>query len=220
MLRQPAETFDGERQVRAALVRRNGVQFVEDQRACALERLASAFGREQNEQRLGGRDQHVRGSACVDRAFLLWRIAGAHGDADIRQRRAPFGGDLGYLLQRTGEVALDVVRQRLQRRDVNDLCSVRQAAIAQGLFHEHVQAREKRSQRLAGAGRRSDERMTPGCNGRPALGLRVRGRAKAPLEPRLDNRMKRSYCHRARFPMIRFPHKPTAKEMSRAQCTS
>ena len=40
--------------------------------------------------------------------------------ADRRQRQAQLGGDLGDLRQRRLEVALDVVAERLQRRDVDD----------------------------------------------------------------------------------------------------
>ncbi len=54
------------------------------------------------------------------------RVAGAHGDADLRERLARRLEALAQLGERPLEVALDVVVQRLERRDVEDLHRVRQ----------------------------------------------------------------------------------------------
>ena len=52
--------------------------------------------------------------------------------------------------QRDVQILVDVVTQRLERRDVEDLRLVRQFADA-GLAHQRVDGRQKRRQRLAGA---------------------------------------------------------------------
>ena len=58
--------------------------------------------------------------------------------------------------------------------------SRRSSAPFETLPHQIVDRREKRGQRLAGAGRRGDQRMAAGLDRRPGLGLRGRRRAKLP----------------------------------------
>ena len=78
------------------------------------------------------------------------------------QRRADAG-------ERRFEVALDVVRQRLERRDVDDLGLVREP-VRERLAHQRVDGREEGRERLAGAGRapRSARAGRPGSPARPA----------------------------------------------------
>ena len=80
------------------------------------------------------------------------------------------------------EVALDVVRQRLERRDVDDLRRVGEAAV-EPLPHQVVDRRKERGERLARAGRRGDQRVAPGLDRGPGLGLRGGGRREGFGEP-------------------------------------
>ena len=108
-LLQRVQALERQREVRAALGGGHGVDLVDDHRLDAGEDLARLRGQHEV-QRLGRRDEDVRRVAAHRRALALRRVAGAdtHGEvgADAAQRRA--------------QVALDVVGQRLQRRDVDE----------------------------------------------------------------------------------------------------
>ena len=81
-------------------------------------------------------------------------------------RRVSSRADAG---ERLLEIALDVVGQRLERRDVDDARHVRKPAL-DALAHERVDRREKRGERLARAGRRGDQRVPAARNRRPGVG--------------------------------------------------
>ena len=129
----------------------NCVHLVEDQRLDRAQHVARLRGEHQVE-RLGRRDQDV-GRLLEDLApLLLRRVAGAHRDPHLRLEPG----------ERAAQVALDVVVERLQRRDVEH---------AQPLARRRVQAVERveeRGQRLAGAGRRLDQHVRAGRDRRPA----------------------------------------------------
>jgi len=116
------------------------------------------------------------------------RIAGSHPGADFDLRQPPPCQGLADAGDRSFEVALDVVGQRLQRRDVDDLRLVLETAVYP-LANQGVDRREKRGERLAGPGRCSNQRMPTGLDGRPRFGLR-RGRSgKAAVKPLRDRGM-------------------------------
>src|SRR5262249_28956492 len=91
--------------------------------------------------------------------------------------------------QRRFQVALDVVRERLERRDVDDLGFVLEAAV-EPLPHQAVDGGEKGRERLARSGGGGNQHVPPGLEGRPSLRLRRRGRSKAALKPGGNGRMK------------------------------
>ena len=105
--RERLEPLDREREMGAALRAGDRVHLVEDQRVDAAQQLACARG-EQQEERLGRGDQDVRRLAEHRRALLLRGVARADGDAELR----PEAGE------RAAQVPLDVVVERLERRDV------------------------------------------------------------------------------------------------------
>ena len=79
--------------------------------------------------------------------------------------------------ERQLEVALDVVVERLERRDVEDLNRVRQR-LTQPVDDELIQLPEERRERLAGAGGRENERVRAAGDRGPSLALRRAGRAE------------------------------------------
>ena len=105
-LREPLER---QRQVRAALGRRDRVDLVDDAPVRAGEQLLRAAG-EHQVQRLGRGDQDVGRLAEHRLALALRRVAGPHRDRQLRADTA----------QRRPEVAVDVVGQRLQRGHVDE----------------------------------------------------------------------------------------------------
>ena len=106
-------------------------------------------------------------AGCFDhrRPLLGGRVAGAHRDRELRADAR----------ERASEVALDVVVERLQGADVEDL----DPFTGPGL----VERPEERGQGLARAGRCLDQRVLAGGDRRPALLLGRRGSVERALEP-------------------------------------
>ncbi len=98
------EPLERDREVRSALRAGDGVHLVEDERLDAPQDLAPLRGEEQ-EQRLGSRDENVGRSSQHPLPVALRRVAGAHTDRELRAE--PGEG--------AAEVPLDVVVERLQR---------------------------------------------------------------------------------------------------------
>ena len=167
LLDEAVEPLHGEREMRAALRPRDGVHLVEDQRPDAAEHLPAARG-EQQEERLGRRDQDVRRLAQHRGALALRRVAGADADAELRAQAG----------ERPAQVALDVVVERLQRGHVDE------AKPLAGRRVQPVDPVEERGERLPRAGRRLDQDMLAGGDGRPAELLRGRRARERGLEPR------------------------------------
>jgi len=120
------------------------------------------------------------------------RVAGAHPGADIdvgQALRLQRSADAG---ERRFEVAPDVVRQRLERRDVDDLGFVLEP-VRERLAHQGVDGREEGRERLAGSGGGRDQHVPAGLEGRPGLRLRRRRRGEAVVEPVGDGRMKQGH---------------------------
>ena len=195
------EPLEREREMRAALRAGDRVDLVDDHRAHAAEHPAPAHAREHDVQRLGRRDENVRRLAEHPRARRRRRVARAHGDADLRKLLARRVEPLAQLGERLLEVALDVVVERLERRDVEDVHRVRQR-LRQPVDDELVQLPEKRRERLAGAGRREDERVVAARDRRPAVALRRDSARRASREPRPDERVERLESRRNARGMI------------------
>ncbi len=225
LLADVVEAGEGEREVAATLVAREGVNLVDDDGADVAQGLAGAGGGEHEVERLRRRDHDVRRRLDVGLAVLLRRVAGAQADPNLGPpphhattgnrelgtwnktgrgdlsplppllaRRggvqlgevAKFGGDLGELLQGGFEVALDVVAERLEGRDVDDTGLVGEVA-GFGLLDEGVDAAEEGRERLAGAGGRGDEDVAAGLDEGPAGSLGVGGGIEAAPEPLGDD---------------------------------
>ncbi len=118
-LRPPArerlEPLERERQVRAALVAGERVDLVHDHGLDAAERCPAALAREQEVERLGGRDEDVGRPVEEAAARGGGRVAGANRHPEL-WRREP-GGERrrADLCERRLEVLRDVVPERTQR---------------------------------------------------------------------------------------------------------
>ena len=77
---------------------------------------------------------------------------------------------------------MDVVRQRLERRDVDDLGFIAQSA-RPSLANQAVEADEKRRERFARAGGGGDQNVPAGLDLGPALDLRLGRSAEASGKP-------------------------------------
>ena len=121
------------------------------------ERRPAALRGDEQVQRLGCRDQEVRRPLDHRRAHRLRGVAGAHLGAERRQRHPHLRRDLGDLAQRRLEVLLHVDRERLQRRDVDDLGRTLDHLAALGRAVQRVDADEEPGERLARTGRGRDQ---------------------------------------------------------------
>src|SRR5258708_20983385 len=75
------------------------------------------------------------------------------------------------LAPRYHQVLVDVRRQRLQRRDVDDAHLIRQRALLHAFAQELIEGGQEGGERLAGAGGRGDERIVAAPNSAPAVEL-------------------------------------------------
>ncbi len=192
--RDVLEALERQREVAAAAVAGERVDLVDDHGANVAQRLAAAFRGEQQVERLRRGDQDVGRAADHRLPLGLRRVAGAHAGPDRRRDEPELRGHLGDAGERLLEVALDVVAQGLQRRDVEDGRLVGQLA-ALRRAEERVDADEERGQGLAGPGRRCQQRVAAREDVRPPGDLRVGRRAEAAAEP-LANRRVQGVEHR------------------------
>ena len=172
LVAEMVEPLEGQRQMGASLRRRHCVDLVDDHSLDAPENLAGARADHQIEG-LGSGDQDVRRLAAHGPALGLRRIARAqrHGDRNADP------------LQRGTEVALDVVGEGLERRDVDDPHARTEAV---GLAGQAVDPPQERGQGLARAGRSADQRVCAGRDRGPARRLGGGGCLERRLEPLPD----------------------------------
>ena len=182
------QAFERQRQMRAALVRRDGVDLVDDHGPRRRQHPAAGFGAEQHVERLGRGHEDVRRLASHAGALVGRGIAGADQRADGDVGKAAESKLAPDPLERRFEIAVDVVRQRLERRDVDDMHGVRKPSV-EPLADEVVDGGEEGGQRLARARRRGDQRMPPGLDRGPGVGLGRARAGKGALEPRRDGGM-------------------------------
>ena len=185
--REALQPFQAQGEVGSALRAGDRMDLVDDHVLHAPEHLARAAGQHQVE-RFGRGDQDVRRVAGDLPAVLGRGVAGPRGDGDVRRVVAQplrCQADPG---QRCLQVALDVVGQGLERRDVQD-ADLGQLALGgwrARLSGKTVQAPQEGCQGLAAAGRRVDQGVPAGRDGCPTLGLGRGGCFEAGSEPFAD----------------------------------
>jgi hypothetical protein len=189
------EPLQRERQVRSALRASDGVDLVDDDGTRGRKHFPARRGAEQDVERLGRRHHDVRRRARHSHPLGCGRIARSHPRADLHVRQPERTQLRADARERRREVPIDVVGERLQRRDVDDLRLILQLA-CEPFANEAVDGREKGGEGLAGPGGCSNEHVPVGANRRPGLRLCRRGRFKGAAKPVRDGGMKRGeYVH-------------------------
>ena len=189
-MRERIQPFERQRQVRAALVVGDGVDFIHDHRLDVAQNLPALLRREQDVKRFRRGHQDVRRPLQHGAALVHQRVAGADGGTDLRHQQTALARQLQDFAQRDFQILLDVVAQRLERRNIEDFGAVLEVA-GQRLAHQAVDAGQKCRQRFAGAGGRGDQRGPARENVRPALLLRLGRRA----EPRTNHSATIGWAH-------------------------
>ncbi|MNF70023.1 hypothetical protein D3C84_519220 [compost metagenome] len=114
-------------------------------------------------------------------------IAGAHGGADLQFGQAHHAQLLGNAGQRVLQVDLDVVGQRLERRDVDHQGFVWQAlGVFQATVNQVVDHGEEGGEGLAGTGGGGDQSRAALADQRPRPGLGGGDRREFVAEPGAD----------------------------------
>ncbi len=167
--------------MRATLGTRQGVDLIHDHPLNGAERLPSPR-REQQVERLRRRDQDVRRAFAEGTSLIRRRITGPDTDPDWcdgspTARR----GQCDACHGRT-EIAVHVMDQGLQGRHIQHPQPVERFRGFR-VAHQPVQTPQERSERLAAAGRRTDEGVLPSGDSRPAQRLRGRRRLERRPEP-------------------------------------
>ena len=187
-LRRVIKARQRQRQVRPPLVRHDRVNLIHDHRPHRAQNLARAPRRQHQVQRLRRRDQNLRRPLDNLLALGRCRIARAQPYPNLRNRDVPLRSQLLNLAQRLLQVALNVVRQRLQRRDIQNPHLIRQlAALVNALADQLIDPGQKRRQRLARPGRSRNQTVLPRPNRRPTYLLSLRSPRKPPQKPLTDD---------------------------------
>ncbi len=183
------ETFERERQMHAALVPGHGVNFVDDHPARGLQHLPAGYRAEQDVEGFRRGDDDMRRPLRHLRAFGRRCVAGTDPGADLDIRQAALFQRRADAGDRRFEILLDVVGERLQGRDIDDLRRIGERAV-EALAHQPVDRREEGGERLARPRRCGDQRVLARLDRRPGLRLRRCGLGKMAREPVRDSGMK------------------------------
>ena len=171
--RQREQPRKPEREQVAALRGDQRMQFVEDHALQRAEQIRRVGGGEQQRELLRRGQQNVGRIAALARALRDRRVAGAGLDPD---RQAHLG-------DRRFEVARDVDRERLQRRDVERVQALRAADVLPVETSFCAAARRARATRSASA-----ESRPASCRRRSARSAAPSGRSRAARAIRADAR--------------------------------
>ena len=192
--RQSREALERQGEMRPALVAGKRVDFIHDHAAHRSQHRAARLRGEQQVERFGRGDQDVRRVALHRRALRRRSIAGAYLGAYRHIRQAVLQQGVADAVQRQFEILVDVVRQGLERRDVEHLCLIRQRRV-QSVAHQLIDGGEEGRQSLSRAGGRGDERGVARTDRRPGLALYFRRSVEMLAEPAGDSRMKHTEGH-------------------------
>lgn len=162
------ESLDAQREVRPALVVREGVDFIDDQPAGVAKLREPLLLAEQDAETLRRSEEDVRRLGKLPHPLAGARVAGAQLDADRWLPAEEFA-------QRLGEIFFQIVTERAQWGDINAVDRV--AQLSAGVFlRERVEHGEKGGKRLSRPGGRGDEHIFSSREAWPGVALR-RGRA-------------------------------------------
>ncbi len=153
---------------------------------CSTPRRMSRAWLVSSRYRLSGVVTRMSGGCLHEVAALVGRgVAGPRGDRDVRRLLAEPLGRQRDAGEGRPQVPLHVVREGLERADVQhpDGAPVLPGWGGPRVTDEAVQAPQERGEGLAAAGRRVDQRAAAGADRRPSLCLGLGGRLERRLEP-------------------------------------
>src|SRR6185503_798060 len=174
--------------MRTAFVAYHGMNLIEDERARRLQHPSSAFTCEKDVERFRSGDHDVRRPLDHRSALSGWRVARPNECAYVNFRQTHLAQLLLDSFERNLQVALDVVAQRLQGRDINYVSGVVELA-GNSQANQVVNCRKESSERFSGTGGRSDKSVAMCFDCRPGELLRLSGCGESLPEPTRDGWM-------------------------------
>src|SRR5205809_897853 len=182
MARLRTEAFEPERQERSAPRRAELVDIIEGHPLDAGEVFEELGGAQDDCDALRRRDEDMGRPSDLPLPLLGGRVPGPHADADLRLRLPLLLRQRRELSKRFLEVSVDVVREGLQRGDVEAVDPVLQFA-AELFGIQLVDDREEGRERLpTPRGRRYEDALPLVAEG-DGVGLRLREVLELRLEP-------------------------------------
>ena len=130
------QPLESQREMGTALGRRHRVDLVDEDGLHVSQRLPRRRGQHQIE-RLGGRDEQIRGMPNQPTALVGRCVAGAHPDRRDMHRVLQAITRQHDAVQRRPEVLLDIDRQGPQRRDIEQPSAG--FAVGDGLGHQPIE---------------------------------------------------------------------------------
>ena len=176
-----------------SLIVSDRVNFIDDNGMHIAQVLPALNGGQQDVERFRRCHQDVRRRPQHLDTLFGKRVARAYRGSDLRQQNPALPRELHDFAERHLQVFLNVVAQRLQRRDIDDFGAVTEFTI-QCLANQKINAGEKSCQRLARAGWRRDQSRAPREDVRPPRHLRLGGCAELANEPLLHQRVRPLQC--------------------------
>ncbi len=167
------QPFQRQRKMRAPFVAGQRMHFIDNHKAQAGKDPLALRPGQQNVERFRRSDQNMRRPPDHLAAPGGRGVAGAHRYANDAGAHNAF--------QRRPQVALDIIVERLQRRDVQHSRAAFRGAIR--MQHQRLNRPQERGECFAGAGGRDQKRMPARRDGRPALFLRRRRATERPRKP-------------------------------------
>ncbi len=174
-----------EGEMRSAARLQHGVDLVDDHRPRGLQHRARALGGQQEVQRFRGRNQDMRRRAQHRGALVLGGIPAAHRRSDFCSMKIHAFGQGANFTSRLGQVLVDVRRERLQRRDIDDPNFIGQFTFFKTLPEQLVKRGEEGGQRLARSRGGRDQGRAASADRAPAFELCVRRLGKTAGPPAL-----------------------------------
>ena len=199
---QRGQTFDAQGKVRAAPVVHHRVDLVHNQCPHRAQHPPAGLGSEQQIQGFRRGDKNVRRLLDQGPALRRGGVARANFSAHVDLAALRFVQRCAYSSEWLLQIFSNVVAQRFERRDVNDLRFIGQFGL-HAFAEQHVERSQKRRQRLARTRRCRNQRVPSGLDCRPATGLRFSRRAERLIEPPRDRGMKSKGLHEYQEPRMR-----------------
>ena len=179
---QGGKPFQRQSEMGAALVSGERMELVNDDGPYRTEHPAPRVGSQQQVERLRRRYEDVGWIAPHAGAFVRRCIAATYRRAQLDVGSAGLEEAVTDTGKRYLEILVNIVGQRLERRDVEDDGLVGQARL-EGLADQRVDDGKKRGEGLARTGGRRDERRASVADRRPGGLLRL-GRSLRELLPK------------------------------------
>src|SRR5215510_5877858 len=128
--------------MRAAFITNERMNFIDDQGPGRAEHISAAVAGQQKIERFGSGHDNVRRPARHLRAVGWRSVTGSDERANFELRQSHLPQLCLNTFERLLQIALDVIAERFERRDVDDLSSIFKSTL-DSLTYEIIDGREK-----------------------------------------------------------------------------